>query len=459
MLHELITPDICELLDEGNLDEVREILDSWLPADLAGIVSSMPADKRPRLIEALNPHVAAQTFAYLDPTLQETLVHQLHEPIVGAIVNEMTPDDRTRLLEHVAPEVRHLLLSLLQPEHFKVAQSLLDYAEGTIGRLMTPQVMAIRKDWTVRHVLDHMRAHGRDSETLNVLYVVDETNRLLDDIRIREFLLAPLEKHVSDLMDDRCIALRAADKKQGAIDVFKKYDRVALPVVDAGDHLLGVVTVDDVLDVAEQRSTAEIQKFGGLEALDEPYVATPLLAMVKKRATWLVILFVGEMLTATAMGYFEGEIAAAPVLALFMPLIISSGGNSGSQAATLIVRALAIGEMTLGGWWMVMRREFLSGSILGLILGTIGILRIALWSAFSDVYGPHWFLVALTVGLSLVGIVLWGSLSGSMLPFVLKRLGIDPATSSAPFVATMVDVTGLIIYFSVAFMVLRGTLL
>lgn len=459
MLHELITPDIAELLDEGKLDEVREILDTWYPADLAGIVDGLPLDKRPRLIETLNARVAAQTFAYLDPTMQETLVHQLREPTIGAIVDEMTPDDRTRLLESVAPEVRHLLLSLLKPEHFKVAQSLLDYEEGTIGRLMTPQVMAIRKDWTVRHVLDHVRAHGRDSETLNVLYVVDEANKLLDDIRIREFLLAPLERHVSELMDDRFIALRATDKKQGAIELFKKYDRIALPVVDADDKLLGVVTVDDVLDVAEERSTEQIQKFGGLEALEEPYVATPLSAMVKKRATWLVILFVGEMFTATAMGFFEGEIKQAVVLALFVPLIISSGGNSGSQAATLIVRALALGEVTLRDWWLVMRREFLSGAALGLILGTIGVLRIALWSAFSDVYGPHWFLIAITVGMSLVGIVLWGSLSGSMLPFLLKRLGLDPATSSAPFVATLVDVTGLIIYFSVAFLVLRGTLL
>ncbi|MCE9607783.1 MAG: magnesium transporter [Planctomycetia bacterium] len=459
MLEDLITPDICELLDEGKLAEVHEILDSWLPADLAAIVVALPTEKRKTLVATLNPHVAAQVFAYLDPLLQETLIHQLPEPVIGGIVNEMSPDDRTALLEYVAPELRHLLLSLLVPEHFKVAQSLLDYEEGTIGRLMTPEIMAVRQEWTVAHVLDHVRAHGRDSETLNVLYVVDETNTLLDDIRIREFLLAPLDKHVSELMDNRVVALVATDRKQGTIALFKKYDRVALPVVDAMGKLLGIVTVDDVLDVAEERSTQEIQKFGGLEALEEPYVSTPLLQMVRKRATWLVILFVGEMLTATAMGFFEGEIEKAVVLALFVPLIISSGGNSGSQAATLIVRALALGEVTLRDWWMVMRREFLSGAILGGILGSIGVLRIALWSAFSDVYGPHWFLIALTVGISLVGIVLWGSLSGSMLPFLLKRLGLDPATSSAPFVATLVDVTGLIIYFSVAFVILRGTLL
>ena len=220
-----------------------------------------------------------------------------------------------------------------------------------------------------------------------------------------------------------------------------------------------MVTVDDVLDVAEETATREIQKFGGLEALDEPYVATPVLVMVRKRASWLIVLFLGEMLTASAMGVFEGEIEKAVVLALFVPLIISSGGNSGSQAATLIVRALAVGEVKLSEWWIVMRREILAGLMLGVVLGTIGFLRIAVWSMFSNMYGPHWALVGLTVGISLVGIVLWGALSGSMLPFAIKRCGLDPATSSAPFVATLVDVTGLIIYFTVAMVVLRGTLL
>jgi magnesium transporter len=276
---------------------------------------------------------------------------------------------------------------------------------------------------------------------------------------MRELLLNPLGKRISDMMDYQFVTLSATDLKETAVDVFRKYDRTALPVVDAEGKLVGIVTIDDVLDVAEEEATRDIQQLGGLEALDEPYVTTPLLAMVKKRATWLVILFVGELLTATAMGFFEEEIARAVVLALFVPLIISSGGNSGSQAATLIVRALALGEVGLHDWWMVMRREILSGLMLGGILGTIGFLRIALWSAFSDIYGPHWPLIAATVGISLVGIVLWGSLSGSMLPFILKRAGLDPATSSAPFVATLVDVTGLVIYFTVAFVVLHGTLL
>ena len=324
---------------------------------------------------------------------------------------------------------------------------------------MTPDFVSVRKEWTLRHVLDHVRAHGRDSETLNVIYVVNGNNRLIDDLRIREILLAPLHAVVSDLCDNRFVSLNASDDKKEAVKVFRQYDRTVLPVIDSHGRLVGIVTLDDVLDVAEEEATREIQKFGGLEALDEPYMSTPLLEMIRKRASWLVILFVGEMLTATAMGYFEHEISRAVVLALFVPLIISSGGNSGSQAATLIIRALALGEVKLRDWWRVMRREVLSGLLLGLILGTIGFVRIALWSAFSSLYGEHWMLVGLTVSCSLLGIVLWGTITGSMLPFILKWLGMDPATSSAPFVATLVDVTGLIIYFSVALVILHGTLL
>jgi len=308
-------------------------------------------------------------------------------------------------------------------------------------------------------VLDHIRAHGRDRETLNVIYITDEHNKLVDDLRIREILLAPLHAHVSDLMDNEFVSLCVTDGRKKAVEVFGKYDRTALPVVDTQGRMAGIVTLDDVLDVAEQEATRDLQRFGGLEALDEPYMSTPLPAMIRKRASWLVILFVGEMLTATAMGFFEKQIARAVVLALFVPLIISSGGNSGSQAATLIIRALALGEVGLKDWWCVMRRELLAGILLGCILGSIGFVRIAAWNVFSNLYGPHWILVGLTVSLSLIGVVVWGTLTGSMLPFLLRRLGFDPATSSAPFVATLVDVTGLIIYFSIAIMLLRGTLL
>jgi len=277
---------------------------------------------------------------------------------------------------------------------------------------------------------------------------------------MREFLLRPLTTKVSEIRDENFAALKVNDSQEEALNVFRKYDRVALPVVDSNGVLVGIVTSDDMLDVAEEEATEDIQKLGGLEALDEPYTTIPFLRMVKKRATWLIVLFLGEMLTATAMQGYNGEIEKAAILAMFLPLIISSGGNSGSQATTLVIRAMALGELRLRDWWRVVRKELLSGFSLGLILGTIGFFRITLWQYLHIFdYGKYHWLIACTVGAALIGVVLWGTLSGAMLPFLLRRLGLDPATSSAPFVATLVDVTGLVIYFNVALFILRGTLL
>ena len=324
---------------------------------------------------------------------------------------------------------------------------------------MTPDYIAIREDWTVQQVLDYVREHGQDSETLNVIYVVDDQGLLIDDIRIREFLLTSPASRVSELMDRRYVALKATDEQDVAVSVFRREDRSALPVTDSAGALIGIITVDDVLDIAEAAATEDIQRVGGSEALDEPYISIAFSKMIRKRAGWLTALFLGEMLTATAMSFFEHEIAKAVVLALFVPLIISSGGNSGSQASTLVIRAIALGEVQLKDWWKVMRREIAAGLALGGILGAIGFFRITIWSAFSNIYGEHWLLIAATVAIALVGVVLWGTLIGSLLPFLLRRLGFDPATSSAPFVATLVDVTGLVIYFSVGLVILRGTLL
>jgi magnesium transporter len=362
-------------------------------------------------------------------------------------------------LEELPAAATRQLLALLTPAERAVAMTLLGYPEGSIGRLMTPHYVAIREDWTVREVLDYVRSHGQDSETLNVLYIVDDEGRLIDDIRIRELLLTPLDSRVHDLMDRRFVSLKATDDQRTAVATFRQHDRSALPVTDTAGMLIGIVTIDDVLDVAEAAATEEIQRIGGSEALEEPYMEIAFGRMLRKRAGWLTALFIGELLTATAMGFFEAEISRAVVLALFVPLIISSGGYSGSRASTLVIRALALGEVTLVDWWRVMRREVLTGLSLGAILGSVGFLRVAAWSAFSDAYGPHGLLVAVTVAVALIGIVLWGTVVGSLLPFLLRRLGFDPATSSAPFVATLVDVTGLVIYFSVAMVTLRGTLL
>ena len=379
---------------------------------------------------------------------------------VATVLNAMAPDDRTMFLEELPAAATRQLLTLLTPAERSVALSLLGYPEDSVGRLMTPDFVAVREHWTIREVLDHIREHGQDSETLNVIYVVDDHGLLIDDVRIRELLLTSPDARISDLMDRRFVALKAVDAQQSAVAAFRQYDRSALPVTDTAGMLIGIVTIDDVLDVAEAAATKEIHKIGGSEALDEPYMAVPFWKMIQKRGGWLSALFLGEMLTATAMGAFENEIKNAVVLALFVPLIISSGGNAGSQASTLVIRAIALGEVGLLDWWRIMRREILAGLALGGILGSIGFFRITLWSAFSpETYGPYYLMIALTVGFALVGIVLWGSLIGSLLPLVLRRLGFDPATSSAPFVATLVDVTGLVIYFSVAMVLLKGTVL
>jgi magnesium transporter len=459
MLGKLAFPEIRELIEARDDDTLRDVVNRWFSADLAELAEAMSSSECVHILRLIKPKLAAETFAYLDLDTQRNVLDSLSEDESKFILNEMAPDDRTALLAELPAEAAERLIALLDPEQRAIARGLLDYPEDSIGRLMTPDYVVVRSEWTMRHVLDHIRAHGRDSETLNVIYIVDDKNTLVDDLRIREILLAPLHAHVSDLMDRKCISLCVNDDKKKAVEVFGKYDRTALPVVDTQGRMAGIVTLDDVLDVAEQAATRELQRFGGQEALDEPYMITPLPAMVRKRASWLVILFVGEMFTATAMGFFENEIARAVVLALFVPLIISSGGNSGSQAATLIIRALALGEVRLSDWWRVMRREVAVGILLGTILGAIGFVRIAAWSAVSNVYGPHWLLIGLTVSFSLIGVVLWGTLTGSMLPFLLRRAGFDPATSSAPFVATLVDVTGLIIYFSVAIVILHRTLL
>lgn len=460
MVGRILQPEIKSFIDARNFTALRELFSELPPVDVAEIILDLPEDEQVIIFRIL-PHVlAADVFEYLDVEAQQQLLRGMAHEQVVAILNEMSPDDRTALLEELPSAAARQCIQLLTPEERKVAQSLLGYPEGSVGRLMTPDFIAVHEDWTVQQVLDYVRAHGRDRETLNFIYVVDEKGKLIDDLRMREFLLRPLTTLVGEIMD-RSFAHLTVNETQGeALNIFRKYDRAALPVVDSANVLVGIVTVDDMLDVAEEEATEDIQKIGGLEALDEPYTTISLPRMVKKRASWLIVLFLGEMLTATAMQGYNGEIEKAAILAMFLPLIISSGGNSGSQASTLVIRAMAVGELKLRDWFSVVRRELQSGISLGLILGAIGFLRIAAWQELHIFnYGPYHWLVACTVAIALVGVVLWGSLAGAMLPFLLRRCGLDPATASAPFVATLVDVTGLLIYFNVALFVLRGTML
>jgi magnesium transporter len=413
-----------------------------------------------KLFQHLDVKQGARVFKFLRKKKQEIIIKSLPDEKAAELLNALQPDDRTAFLGLLPGNAVKELLKILSPETRAETLKLLGYPENSVGRLMTPDYLAIKSTDTVQQVLDIIRQRGQAAETLNFIFVVDETGVLIDDINIKEFLIVAPSTPVEKLMDRQYIALSVNDAQTKTISIFKNNSRYALPVINETGVLLGIVTLDDVLRLAEKENTREIQRIGGSEALEEPYTTISFTHLVKKRAGWLVILFLGEMLTATAMGFFEGEISKAVVLALFIPLIISSGGNSGSQASSIIIRAMALGEINFRDWWYVMRKEIFSGLALGSILGLVGFMRIFLWQHFHFYnYGEHWILVGFTVGFSLLGVVIWGTLSGSMLPILLKKLGADPAASSAPFVATLVDVTGLIIYFSVAFLMLKGTLL
>lgn len=440
------------------MDKELEIIIN--PADIAESLSKLPAEDRILQFLKLPKSDKAEVFSHLDPDFQEDTIRSIASHEVSDILNEMSPDDRTQLFEDFPDELIKYSINLLNPQERRVAIKLLGYKEDSIARLMTPYYVQIRKEWTVKRCFQQIKKVGKKVETLNFLYVVDERNRLIDDITIGSLLLADEDQLISELCDNHFVAITTTTSKENAVPYFEKYDRSALPIITENGVLVGIVTIDDILDQIEQQNTEDIQKFGGLEALDLPYTQTSWTEMIRKRATWLVILFVSEMMTASAMGFFEDEIAKAVVLTLFIPLIISSGGNSGSQAATLIIRAMALQEIGLKDWWYVMKKEIISGLCLGGILGILGFIRIMIWqkTGFSD-YGEYWAFVGLTVAFSLIFIVLWGTLSGSMIPFLLKKLKLDPATSSAPFVATLVDVTGLIIYFSFAGLFLSGRLL
>ncbi|MBE2272913.1 MAG: magnesium transporter [Flavobacteriales bacterium] len=438
--------------------ETQELI--FNPADIAERLSELPADERLLAFLKVPKQYKAEVFSHLDPDFQEETIRSIGSEEVSEILNAMTPDDRTALFEDFPDELIKYSINHLNPQERRIALKLLGYHEDSIARLMTPYYIQIRKEWTVKRCFAHIKKVGKKVETMNHLYVVDERNRLIDDIAIGSILLAEEDTLISDITDNHFVAITTTTSKEDAVPYFEKYDRAALPIVTENGVLVGIVTVDDIIDQIEEQNTEDIQKFGGVEALDEPYIQTPWFEMIKKRGLWLIVLFFLQLITASVMGFYENEIEKAVVLALFIPLIISSGGNSGSQAATLIIRAMALQEITLKDWWTVMRKELVTGLFLGSLLGIIGFFRIMLWHKMGWFdYGQYWFFVGISAGISLAMIVLWGTLSGSMVPFILKKFNLDPATSSAPFVATLVDVTGLIIYFSIAALFLTGKIL
>ena len=448
---EFITEQTMSLIEAGDTIKLQEYLDNLNISDVEDLIDELP-DHAPLFIDTLSLHRAINVFRILDNPTQERIINKLPGQKISKILNGLPPDDRTSFFGELRDrDLLHRLVSLLSPEDRKEVFTLLSYPEDSIGRLMTPDFLAIDQNMTVEKALAYIRKNGKNSETIDVIYILGEDSKLIDDLPIRKLLISDPTAVLSDLVDGRLITLNANDPVEEGIKIFKMNNRVALPVVDSSRMLLGIVTIDDILWVADEEYSEDMQRMGGTQALEEPYLDLPIHRLVKKRAGWLIVLFIGELLTASVMQYYEEQLAQVIVLTLFLPLMISSGGNSGSQASTLIIQAMATGEVRLKHWWRVFRRELVSGFSLGTILGIIGFIRIYVWHfIFPDLYGDNWILVGLTVALSLIGIVLWGSLIGSMLPFILRRLGADPATSSAPFVATIVDVTGLIIYLTIA---------
>jgi magnesium transporter len=449
----IMSGDIASILYSSSESNIH-------PSEVARIINQLPVESALQAFETFPQKKQVIVYPYLDNFLQKRLMKHLPHERASHILNKLSSDDRLAVINAFRGVDRSNVLELLNEKNRKHIHDMLGFARESVARLVNTEFATITEEMTVAQACEHLRKYHVDSETANVIYVVDSVGKLMDDIPVRRLVLSDPKVLIKDIMDGHCVQLDIDDDREEAVMKFREYDRTVLPVTNDENLLLGVVTVDDVMDVQEEQDTRQMQKFGGVETLDYPYVKTPFLSLIKKRAGWLIILFLGEMLTATAMGYFEIEIAKAVMLALFVPLIISSGGNSGSQAATLIIRAMAVKELTIRDWWYVIRREFFSGLTLGFILGFIGFIRITAWQKLHIYnYGPHWMLLAITIFFTLIGIVLWGTICGSMIPMILKRCKQDPAASSAPFVATLVDVTGLVIYFSIAAIILKGTLL
>jgi magnesium transporter len=430
------------------------------PTELYDAWPVLSLDERVEGFEFLQRDQADDFFLQLSARDRADLVLALPSSERRLWMRLLAPDDAADVVQETPAEDREGVLALLDDATRREVKGLLDYAEDEAGGLMNTRYSRLRADMSVGEAISYLRRDAQHREkSVYYVYAVDAEERLLGVVSFRDLIVAPPDKSVKEVMRTDVISARDDLDQEALSKLFMRHHLLMMPIVDAEGRIKGVVSVDDIVQVVQEEATEDIQKIGGVETLEGPYLQVPLLRMIRKRAGWLAALFLGEMLTATAMGQFEAQIARAVVLALFVPLIISSGGNSGSQATTLVIRAMALGELRIRDWWRVIRRELVTGLSLGLILASIGLVRILLWQLLFSAYGDHYFLVAMTVALSLTGVVLWGSLMGSILPFILRGLGFDPASASAPFVATLVDVTGLVIYFTVATVVLRGTLL
>ncbi len=444
-----------EPLAHGNREE-----GGLLAADLLDAWPFLSSEERAEGFRLLAPGEAEEIFQALDAREESQLLLGLGRAERQIWMRQLPPDDAADLVQATPDEVREDLLGLLDAPTRKEIVALLAYAEDDAGGLMSPRYVRVRPEMRVDEAIAYLRRQARERvETIYYIYVLDGQQHLLGVVSFRELFAAAAEKTVRDVMQTEPISVPSDLDQESVSRLMAQHDLMAVPVLDPDGCMKGIITIDDIVDVVEEEATEDIQKLGGTAALDAPYLEVGLLEMIQKRGVWLLVLFLGELLTASAMAHYEEAISQAVVLALFIPLVISSGGNTGSQASTLVIRAIALGEVRLRDWWRVLRRELATGLALGVLLGTVGLLQILLWPSRETLYGPHYGRVALSVGVALVGIVLWGAVAGSMLPLLLRRLRLDPATASAPFVATLVDVTGIVIYFSAASVVLRGTLL
>ena len=460
MIVDLLKPEFEELIRAKDWVTLKEVLNDVPAVDVSELLEELDNEVAVVIFRLLKKEKAADVFSYLSTAKGAELLDMFTAQQLSDMMSNLEPDERVALMEELPGHLTQRVLNSMEKDDRKLVQKLLGYPEESVGRLMTPRYVKVKKDWTIQKSMEHIRRFGHSAETVNVIYVVDEKEKLIDDLRLNQLILADLEARISSIMDESFEALSAFDDQEEAVKMLSKYDRVAMPVVDSGGILVGIVTVDDVIDVAEEETTEDMQLMAGMDALDDYYSQTSVTEMVKKRIGWLVILFMGQMLTVTAMATYESALAAAAILSFFIPMIISSGGNSGSQAATLIIRALSTDDINLEDWKKVLKREFLSGALLGGLIGLMGSIVIAFWMMYrGELFSIQLVLQALTVGCSLVGVVLFGNLSGSMLPFVMTKFGLDPAVTSAPFVATLVDVTGIIIYFSIALLLLEGVVL
>jgi magnesium transporter len=461
---ELTTIFLTELREAIRVENGAFIVDQFkdlYAPDIAEILNELEIEEAKYVYKQLDDTIAADVLIELDEDVREDFLASLtSKEIAEQFIDNMDSDDAADVISELPDKVQDEVLAHMEDsEQASDIVDLLNYDEHTAGGLMATELVRVHVNSNALECVREIREQADAVGDIYAIYVVDDDEKLVGLLHLKKLIVSSTRSKVSEIYDARVISVKANTSAEEVANVMDKYNLVVLPVVDGLGRLVGRITIDDVVDVRREEETEDVQKMGAMEALEEPYMSTPFGQMIRKRVGWLIILFLGETLTATAMSFFEDQIAKAVILALFIPLIISSGGNSGSQASTLIIRALALSEITIRDWWTIVKKEFATGLVIGLILGFIGFVRVAAWSYFIASYGPHWHLIALTVGFSLVGVVMWGTLMGSLLPLCLKRLGLDPAVSSAPFVATLVDVTGLIIYFSFSIMMLRGVLL